>query len=53
MELAGPAADPVLIRAHHPRAELVEDLERRLVRDRPSCRRSCTADMPGVWLDTR
>ena len=29
--LAGPAADPVLIRAHHPRAELVEDLERRLV----------------------
>ena len=31
IELAGPAADPVLIRAHHPRAELVEDLERRLV----------------------
>ena len=29
--LAGPAADPVLIRAHHPRAELVEDLERGLV----------------------
>ena len=29
--LAGPAADPVLIRAHHPRAEFVEDLERRLV----------------------
>src|ERR1019366_34869 len=29
--LAGPAADPVLIRAHHPRAELVEDLKRRLV----------------------
>ena len=29
--LAGPTADPVLIRAHHPRAELVEDLERRLV----------------------
>ena len=28
---AGPAADPVLIRAHHPRAELVEDLKRRLV----------------------
>ena len=24
-----------------------------LPRDRPSCRRSCTADMPGVWLDTR
>src|SRR4249920_2114370 len=29
--IAGPAADPVLIRAHHPRAELVEDLERCLV----------------------
>src|SRR5207344_2577126 len=29
--LPGPAADPVLIRAHHPRAELVEDLKRRLV----------------------
>jgi hypothetical protein len=29
--LAGPAADPVLIRAHHPRAELVENLERRFV----------------------
>src|SRR5271170_3036879 len=28
---AGPAADPVLIRAHHPRAEFVENLERRLV----------------------
>ena len=24
-----------------------------LPRARPSCRRSCTADMPGVWLDTR
>ena len=24
-----------------------------LPRDRPSCRRSCTADMPGVRLDTR
>ena len=29
--LAGPTADPVLIRAHHPRAELVEDLKRRLI----------------------
>src|SRR5271168_1873157 len=28
---AGPAADPVLIRTHHPRAEFVENLERRLV----------------------
>src|ERR1700751_168779 len=29
--LAGPAADPVLIRSHHPRAEFVEDLKRRLI----------------------
>jgi hypothetical protein len=27
----GPAADPVLIRSHHPRAEFVEDLKRRLI----------------------
>ena len=33
--LAAPAADPVLIRAHHPRAQLVEDLERRLVARQP------------------
>src|SRR6516162_6006781 len=42
---AGPAADPVLIRSHHPRAEFVEDLKRRLIARqivaeaaRPTCR---------------